>query len=105
MYNRPCEQNLDALQTSAEVKTSRLLSGFAQFVVHTLRDVIERIGNVVALSVDFPLDAGNVAAQSLLPGLEAVKTIAHVLQLGVYGGQAGFHLIKLNGNGANRVQN
>ena len=90
----PCEQNLDALQTSAEVKTSRFLSGFAQFVVHALRDVIERIGDVVALSVDFPLDAGNVAAQSLLPGLEAVKVIPHVLQLGVYGGQAGFHLIR-----------
>lgn len=39
------------------------------------------------------------------PGLKAVKTIAHVFQLGVYGGQAGFHLIKLNGNGADRVQN
>ena len=63
------------MQTSAEVKTSRFLSGFAQFVVHALRDVIERIGDVVALSVDFPLDAGNVAAQSLLPGLEAVKAI------------------------------
>ena len=37
--------------------------------------------------------------------VEAVKAIPHVLQLGVYGGQAGFHLIKLNGNGADRVQN
>ena len=57
------------------------------------------------MSCEFPLDAGNVAAQSLLPGLEAVMAIPHVLQLGVYGGQAGFHLIKLNGNGADRVQN
>ena len=37
--------------------------------------------------------------------VEAVKAIPHVLQFGVYGGQAGFHLIKLNGNGADRVQN